>query len=84
MMTVQRGESLETQHNSYSTDITGVASDFSASLIMQVHDELVLEVEKDAVEQVTAKVTEIMSHATKLDVPLLVDAGIGSNWDEAH
>ena len=55
-----------------------------ARMIMQVHDELVFEIETDAVDAVRARVVELMSAAAKLDVPLVVDAGIGSNWDEAH
>ena len=55
-----------------------------ARMIMQVHDELVFEIETDAVDAVRARVVELMSAAAELDVPLVVDAGIGSNWDEAH
>jgi DNA polymerase-1 len=55
-----------------------------ACMIMQVHDELVFEVDKDAVDEVRHKVVELMEHAASLDVALQVDAGVGSNWDEAH
>ena len=55
-----------------------------ARMIMQVHDELVFEVEDGQVDAVTAKVTELMNGAAKLDVALKVDVGVGSNWDEAH
>ena len=55
-----------------------------ARMIMQVHDELVFEVTKDAVDAVAAKVTELMNGAADLTVALKVDVGIGSNWDEAH
>ncbi|MEM7610999.1 MAG: DNA polymerase I [Pseudomonadota bacterium] len=55
-----------------------------AHLIMQVHDELVLEVAEDAAEDVMAEVIARMSRATELAVPLKVEAAIGSNWDEAH
>jgi len=55
-----------------------------ARVIMQVHDELVLEVAEDAVDAVCSGVCEAMSAAASLDVPLVVDAGVGSNWDEAH
>jgi DNA polymerase I len=51
---------------------------------MQVHDELVLEVREDLAEEVSAKLKELMSGAADLDVPLLVEVGVGSNWDEAH
>ncbi len=55
-----------------------------AHMLMQVHDELVFEVRKDAVEAVRAGVIERMSGAAELSVPLLVEAGVGANWDEAH
>ena len=55
-----------------------------ARLIMQVHDELVLEVRQDRVAEVTAAVRECMMGAAALRVPLKVDVGTGANWDEAH
>ena len=55
-----------------------------ARMIMQVHDELVFEVEKDAVNTVRDKVVALMEDAADLDVALKVDAGAGKNWDEAH
>ncbi|MDP4788975.1 MAG: DNA polymerase I [Haliea sp.] len=55
-----------------------------ARTIMQVHDELVLEVAEDAVESVSANLCRLMSEAAELAVPLLVEAGVGKNWDEAH
>jgi DNA polymerase-1 len=55
-----------------------------ARMIMQVHDELVLEVDEDARAEVRDRVVSLMSGAAKLSVALRVDAGIGSNWDEAH
>lgn len=55
-----------------------------ARIIMQVHDELVLEVAEDRLEEVSRRVCEEMAAAAELDVPLLVDAGVGFNWDEAH
>jgi DNA polymerase-1 len=55
-----------------------------ARLIMQVHDELVLEVATADAESVAKKVCELMSAAAQLNVELKVDAGIGLNWDEAH
>lgn len=55
-----------------------------ARMLMQVHDELVFEVRADAVDAVRAAITEKMSGAATLDVPLLVDVGVGANWDEAH
>lgn len=55
-----------------------------ASLIMQVHDELVLEVPESEVEAVTTTLPELMTGVATLDVPLVVDLGVGANWDEAH
>jgi len=55
-----------------------------ARLIMQVHDELVLEVREAAVERVADVVRELMAGAGELKVPLRIDVGIGQNWDEAH
>ena len=55
-----------------------------ARVIMQVHDELVLELDADCVEEVTKGVIAAMSGAAELDVPLVVDVGLGDNWDEAH
>ena len=55
-----------------------------ARMIMQVHDELVFEVQKEAVDKVRRKVVELMEDAAELDVALKVDAGTGHNWDEAH
>ena len=51
---------------------------------MNVHDELVLEVEQARVEEVSAAVREHMMSAAALRVPLKVDVGTGANWDEAH
>ena len=59
-------------------------SDSGARMIMQVHDELILEVPEDRVEAVSAQLVELMQSAADLDVPLLVEAGTGDNWDEAH
>ncbi|MFT6050977.1 MAG: DNA polymerase-1 [Halioglobus sp.] len=56
----------------------------NARIIMQVHDELVLEVATAEVDQVTDKVCQLMSEAAELSIPLIVDAGVGDNWDEAH
>ncbi|MGB1951052.1 MAG: DNA polymerase I [Marinobacter sp.] len=55
-----------------------------ARMIMQVHDELILEVREDAVETIRKGLEQRMSAAASLDVPLLVEAGVGNNWDEAH
>ena len=58
--------------------------DVPARLIMQVHDELVLEVRRDAVQAVEEAVRERMCSAGELRVPLRVEIGVGANWDEAH
>ncbi len=55
-----------------------------ARMIMQVHDELVFEVDKDNVDAVRERVMELMNSAATLEVPLKVDVGVGLNWDEAH
>ena len=55
-----------------------------ALMIMQVHDELVFEVAEDAAEALGETVRERMQAAAELAVPLLVDVGVGANWDEAH
>lgn len=60
------------------------SSQYDARMIMQVHDELVLEVAEQDVEAVRAGLIERMSSAATLKVPLLVEAGVGNNWDEAH
>ena len=53
-------------------------------IIMQVHDELVFEVNKSFVDEANSKISELMANCFKLDVPLLVDIGVGDNWDKAH
>ncbi len=58
--------------------------DVDASIIMQVHDELVLEVNESILESLIVEVNALMSDAASLDVPLVVDVGYGENWDEAH
>jgi DNA polymerase-1 len=55
-----------------------------AAMILQVHDELVLEVRDDAVDEVVAGLKARMAAAADLAVPLEVDVGRGANWDEAH
>jgi DNA polymerase I len=58
--------------------------DFKIAMIMQVHDELVFEVEAKHVEVATAEIKKRMENVVKLDVPIIVDTGVGNNWDEAH
>ncbi|MFI8610193.1 DNA polymerase I [Pseudomonas sp. NPDC077649] len=59
-------------------------SGIDARIILQVHDELVLEVREELVEEVGAQIKALMGGAAELDVPLLVEVGVGANWDEAH
>jgi len=56
----------------------------AAAMIMQVHDELVFEVDADKVSTVKQQLVELMAKAAQLDVPLLAEAGDGDNWDQAH
>ncbi|MFC3909826.1 DNA polymerase I [Legionella dresdenensis] len=59
-------------------------SGLPARMVMQVHDELVFEVRKDAIEQAQNAIQELMENAVILSVPLQVSIGVGQNWDEAH
>ncbi len=59
-------------------------SQVAARMIMQVHDELVFEVDASAVDEVCLNVSQLMSGVGLLDVPLIVDVGVGDNWDQAH
>ncbi len=61
-----------------------LAGQSTARMIMQVHDELVFEVREDAVAEISNGVREHMMQAAALAVPLIVDIGVGENWDEAH
>ncbi|MCJ8319733.1 MAG: DNA polymerase I [Colwellia sp.] len=53
-------------------------------MTMQVHDELIFEIHQDIVEATTAKLVELMNDAVELSVPLIAEAGIGDNWEQAH
>lgn len=55
-----------------------------AEMIMQVHDELVFEVNADAVDTLIEELEAIMCHTVELSVPITIDIGVGDNWDEAH
>ena len=61
-----------------------VESQIDAKVIMQVHDELVVEAASDVVEEVTEALSRLMSEAVELSIPLIVECGIGDNWEEAH
>ena len=65
------------------TDQAG-SNGFDAWMVMQVHDELVFEVKEDQVDAFMAEVKARMQNAASLDVPLIVEAESGANWDEAH
>ena len=60
------------------------ASKLQTRLIMQVHDELVLEAPESELETVKANVPVLMASVVKLEVPLVAEPGVGMNWDEAH
>ncbi|OZA05949.1 MAG: hypothetical protein B7X95_04650, partial [Methylophilaceae bacterium 17-44-8] len=53
-------------------------------LIMQVHDELVLEVPNDELEMIKIHLPQLMQNVAKLDVSLLAEVGVGNNWESAH
>ena len=53
-------------------------------MIMQVHDELVFEVNADKADEFSHKIQDLMENAMLLDIPLKVDVGMGSSWQEAH
>ncbi|MNH48391.1 DNA polymerase I [compost metagenome] len=53
-------------------------------MILQVHDELVFDVPKTEVERVRPVIEELMKSAIKMEVPILVESGLGQNWLEAH
>ena len=59
------------------------ASD-DVTMMMQVHDELVFEIKEDKLETYVSTITALMESAATLNVPLVVEAGVGENWDEAH
>ncbi|KHT41535.1 DNA polymerase I [Vibrio sinaloensis] len=58
--------------------------DGRVKLLMQVHDELVFEVQESALTEIESKVQQLMESAAALDVPLVAEAGHGDNWDQAH
>ena len=54
------------------------------SMIMQVHDELVFEIKEDKLDTFIPKICQLMENCVELSVPLIVEAGVGDNWDQAH
>ena len=61
-----------------------ISGKFQSKMILQVHDELIFEVELSELERLKEMVIYEMSNAARLDVPLKVDWGTGNNWFEAH
>ena len=61
-----------------------IAEKYKSKMILQVHDELIFEAESSEIDKLKEMVVYEMSHAVRLDVPLMVDAGTGNNWFEAH
>jgi len=59
-------------------------SQLPARMIMQVHDELVFEVPENEIDRASQEIRHCMESVVKLSVPLVVDIGVGDNWDEAH
>jgi DNA polymerase-1 len=60
------------------------SENWKAKMLLQVHDELVFDVPKEEVEALQKMIKNEMENAFSLDVPLVVDMGIGTNWLEAH
>ena len=60
------------------------SSKLAAKMVMQVHDELVFEVAEASLEKLSQMARQVMESAAQLDVPLVVDIGVGDNWDQAH
>ena len=60
------------------------SGEIDAKMLLQVHDELIFEVDTDKADTVNDQVRSIMEHVIDLDVPLIAEGGIGSNWGEAH
>lgn len=67
-------------YGSNQKSLTGEA----ARLLLQVHDELIFEIKEELVEELAPKIQRLMERVIHLNVPLVVDLGIGNNWDEAH
>jgi DNA polymerase-1 len=62
----------------------GLANQSDVSMMMQVHDELVFEIKAERVDAYVKEINQLMETCVSLNVPLIVEAGIGDNWDEAH
>lgn len=59
-------------------------TELDVKMIMQVHNELIFEVAEKDLEKAQAKIVDIMQNSSQIDVPLLVEAGVGNNLEEAH
>lgn len=66
------------------TDAWLASSGLKSKLVLQVHDELVLEVPKGELDTIRSELPKRMGGVAELKVPLLVEVGAGDNWDEAH
>ena len=66
------------------TDNWLIETQADALMIMQVHDELVFEIAEDKLDRYCTAIQSLMASAAELAVPLVVDVGLGDNWDEAH
>ena len=53
-------------------------------MVLQVHDELLFDAHKDEVEELTPIIKEMMENAMPMNVPIIVETGIGNNWLDAH
>jgi DNA polymerase-1 len=72
------------KHAMISVDKALCDGNMDARVVMQVHDELVVEVSAKQVDELSALLRSNMENAAQLSVPLVVDIGVGDNWDEAH
>ena len=61
-----------------------IKKSLQATIIMQVHDELVLEVSNDDISEIKELTEDVMSNIARLDINLKVDIGVGENWEQAH
>jgi DNA polymerase-1 len=59
-------------------------TELDIKMILQVHDELIFEVKESDLSAAQEKILDIMENTSSIDVPLLVEAGIGDTWDQAH
>ncbi len=72
------------KHAMLKVDAWLATENIDAKMIMQVHDELVFEVKTEQLDSTIEMIKTLMNSAAELTVPLIVDVGVGNNWDEAH